>query len=93
MSDVRHGIQPGSALFHEGMREHDERLCWRILDGGRRLCIQDRGHDNGVHEHENEPSLELAVAVLPPGYAIWTYGQGADEGLDELVISKEPEDA
>ena len=76
--------------FHEEMRQADERLCWRLLDGGSRVCILDRGHDNGVHEHDHEESLELACQVLPPGYAIWTWGR---EMGDELVYATEERDA
>lgn len=39
----------GDGLFARGMREHEPRLCWLLL-AGERCCIQERGHDDGIHE-------------------------------------------
>jgi hypothetical protein len=32
----------------------------------------------------------LAAWVMPPGFALWTYGVGDDDGYDEPVVAKEP---
>ncbi len=47
-------------LFYAMMREADAALCWRYMDkdgdwvfralNKRRVCILERGHDDGVHE-------------------------------------------
>lgn len=46
--------EPHAARPHEyesWMRESHPDLCWRLSDGGKRCCILERGHDNGLHEH------------------------------------------
>lgn len=55
-----------------GMRESSPALCWRLLDGGSRCCILDRGHDGGVHE-EGGSGYQIAL----------TYD---DLGLDDVVV-------
>ncbi len=52
--------------FAEGMREQEDegwpkghprygdtsKLCWRLLAGGKKTCINARGHDQGAHEED-----------------------------------------
>lgn len=41
------------SLFGAGMREAHPAFCWRLLNGGKRCCILDRGHDDGAHEPQD----------------------------------------
>ena len=31
-------------------REQDGKLCWRLLNDGKRACVLERGHDEDAHE-------------------------------------------
>lgn len=54
------------ALFYEALREADLGVCWRYVNTdeglgrskrniyGQLVCIQERGHDGGVHEEQKE---------------------------------------
>lgn len=51
-------------LFHEGMREHTPKMCWRFLNKGKSVCILERGHDDGEHEVEEQEATQPALARI-----------------------------
>lgn len=50
--------------FVTGMRESMPNVCWRIIDGGKRCCILERGHDGGVHEPVSQSLETLSPAAM-----------------------------
>ncbi len=73
-------------LYHP-LREREDALCWRLLNGDTRACVLGRGHDDGAHEED--PERACASTLDHPGHD-WTQryvcnGRGPEAGppLDE----------
>lgn len=81
-------------LFAAGMREHQPKFCWRLLNGGDRCCILPRGHDGGLHEPPKPvPKLRKTKAQLEVELAkVRKRNQELESANESLRRSNEPRD-
>lgn len=44
-----------------------------------------------IYEPSPRLRLRLIKLLMPRGYALWEYGRYSDDGLDAMVLAKDPD--
>lgn len=75
-----------SDRYLSGMRESKPEVCWRIIDNGEQVCILDRGHDDGVHERDEQAAAYATGETARGRVAHYTEHDFPNQSLCGLMI-------